>query len=181
MGPSRARSRWRRAALLLAVLLVLVLTAVTARLFVWPEQGTPPHVDAIIKLGGPADRHRELAALALAQSEVAPVLVLSTAAVDGGACSLRIPGVAVTCFSPNPSTTQGEAEFVGRMASLNHWQSITLVTTPDQAWRARLRMHRCFNGAVYSSTTPLPSWRWVLQIPYQWGATIKAVVFNTEC
>jgi len=29
---------------------------ITARLFVWPQQGMPAHVDAIVMLDGPGDR-----------------------------------------------------------------------------------------------------------------------------
>jgi hypothetical protein len=56
-----------------------------------------------------------------------------------------------------------------------------LVTTPDQAWRARLRVTRCFDGEVYVATSPLPPLAWLGQIPYQWAATVKALVFERAC
>jgi hypothetical protein len=54
--------------------------------------------------------------------------------------------------------------------------AIVLVTTPDQAWRARLRTVRCYGGKVYVVTSHLPLLDWPRQIPYQWTATVKALV-----
>jgi hypothetical protein len=142
----------------------------------------PAHVDAIVKLGGFGDR--DGAALTLALQRRAPVLVDSTpellqAGFTG--CAPSIPHVEVICFNPDPATTRGEARFVGQLAARRSWRSVVLVTTPDQAWRARLRMRRCFAGAVYSSTTRLPLYDWVWAIPYQWGATAKALVVEPTC
>ena len=165
-----------------AVLFVLV-AGVTARVYVWPPDASmPAHVDAIVKLGGFGDR--DDAALTLALQRRAPVLVDSTldplqAGFTG--CAPRIPQVEVICFNPVPPTTRGEARFVGELAARYGWRSVVLVTTPDQAWRARLRMRRCFTGAVYSSTTRLPLYDWVWTIPYQWAATAKALFLEPDC
>jgi hypothetical protein len=58
---------------------------------------------------------------------------------------------------------------------------VILVATPDQAWRARLRFVRCFDGEVYVSTAPLPAMLWFRQIPYQWAATVKALAVERAC
>ena len=50
----------------------------------------------------------------------------------------RSPGVRLLCFHPDPVTTRGEARYIGTMAARLDWHSVILVTTPDQAWRARL-------------------------------------------
>jgi uncharacterized SAM-binding protein YcdF (DUF218 family) len=89
--------------------------------------------------------------------------------------------VTIMCFHPDPSTTRGEARYIGALAEQRHWKSVTLVTSPDHAWRARLRVMRCFPGDVYVSTTPLPAWAWAWEIPYQWGATAKALLFQRDC
>ena len=54
-GRRRRVGVWRR---VLAVLAAIVVTfcAVTARLFVWPAQGMPARVSAIVMLAGPGDR-----------------------------------------------------------------------------------------------------------------------------
>ena len=61
----------------------------------------------------------------------------------GSDCAPAIAGVKVICFDPSPSTTRGEAEFLGRLARQYHWKSVVLVTTTPQDSRARLRAERC--------------------------------------
>ena len=87
----------------------------------------------------------------------------------------------VICFQPDPGTTQGEAEFVGRLAKQYGWRSVALVTTPDQDARAGIRVGRCFAGHIYVVTTPLPASKWPYEIAYQWAALFKAVVLQRSC
>lgn len=87
----------------------------------------------------------------------------------------------VICFQPYPGTTQGEAQFVGRLAKQYHWHSVALVTTPDQDTRARIRFGRCFAGHIYVVTAPLPASEWIYEIAYQWAASFKAVVLQRSC
>ena len=92
-----------------------------------------------------------------------------------------MPDVTIVCFHPDPDTTRGEARYIGALAAERHWRSVIIVTSRDHAWRARLEVMRCFPGEVYVSTTPLPAWAWFRQIPYQWAATTKAMLFETDC
>ncbi len=163
-------------------LALIIFGAITARLFVWPDlQPLPPRVDAVIELGGPGDRDRVV--LALAQQQRSPVVIQSTFGADVGTdrCLPSNPGVRVLCFHADPPTTRGEAQYIGQMAAQHNWRSVALVTTPDQAWRARLRVTRCFDGAVYVATAPLPGGDWFYWIPYQWAAITKALVFERDC
>ena len=57
------------------VAVVVAFGLVTARLFVWPAQGMPTSVDAIVMLAGPGNRLP--VALQLAREHRAPVLVVS--------------------------------------------------------------------------------------------------------
>jgi uncharacterized SAM-binding protein YcdF (DUF218 family) len=156
---------------------------VTARLFIWPQQGMPARVDAIVMLDGAGDRLDT--ALKLAREHRAPMLVISRGTpysshgVSG--CASKIPGVRVICFNPDPATTRGEAEFAGRLAKRYRWHSIVLVTTTPQDTRARLRAERCFGGNVYVITAPLPAAEWPGAIAYEWGATIKALFLQRSC
>jgi hypothetical protein len=155
---------------------------VTARLFIWPAQGMPARVDAIIMMNGPGQRLQ--AAELLAWARRAPMLLVSRGSPQwgqGSACAGRIPSVTVICFNPSPGTTRGEAEFASRLARRYHWRSIALVTTPDQATRARIRMQRCFGGPVYVTTTALPGRDWPWAIAYEWAATFKALVIQRAC
>jgi len=184
-GRGRRHSRRRRAAMIAAVVVVLFL-AVTARLFVFPAEGMPPRVDAIVMLDGPANDARLATALRLARQRHAPTLLVSigrpaSQPQPGGGCPPAVTGVKVVCFNPSPATTRGEAEFVGRYARRHHWTSVALVTVATQDTRARLRLNRCFGGSIYVVTAPLPASQWPYQIAYEWGATIKALVVQRNC
>lgn len=183
--PGGRRLTWRRAAVIAAAVVVIFLAA-TARLFVFPAQGMPGRVDGIVMLDGPANGARLATALRLARQHRAPTLLVSIGRLAsqpqaGGGCPHPVPGVRLVCFNPVPATTQGEAEFIGRFARQHHWTSVALVTVASQDTRARLRLNRCFGGAVYVVTTPLPASQWPYQLAYEWGATIKALVVQRNC
>lgn len=179
----RRRRRWWIAATL-AALLVVAFGVVTARVFVWPDlPAIPERADAIIELAGPGDGGRDAAAIALAREHRARFLVQSTQASDlpSDSCLPHVAAVTILCFSPEPATTQGEARSIAKLAETYGWTSVILVTTPDQAWRARLRVSRCFSGAVYVQTSTLPWQMWPEQIAYQWLATAKALTVERSC
>jgi uncharacterized SAM-binding protein YcdF (DUF218 family) len=153
---------------------------VTARLIVWPAQGMPAHVSAIVVLAGRGDRLA--VALQLARERRAPVLVVSQGWEGyGGACPPTMPDVKIICFDPNPGDTRGEAEEVGRLATRYRWSSVVLVTTAGQDTRARIIMGRCFGGSVYVITASLPLSQWPYEIVYGWGALIKALTLHRAC
>jgi uncharacterized SAM-binding protein YcdF (DUF218 family) len=165
-------------------LLFAVWVVFTARLFVWPARPPlPRQADAIIELGGPAMEGRDRLAMELAKEHKARFLVQSTTVREAGTsrCLPPVRRVTVMCFHAVPGTTRGEAEWIGRQAKARHWRSVVLVTTPDQAWRAGLRVRRCFGGTVFYATSPLPLAKWFTQIPYQWVATAKAVTIQRAC
>lgn len=177
----RRSSRLRRL-ILISLILALAFCATTARMFIWPPQGMPAHVNAIVMLDGPGDRIGT--ALTLAREHRAPVLVISLGTPHSSpddVCRTRIAGVKLVCFNPQPATTQGEAEFAGRLARRDGWHSIVLVTTTPQDSRARLRVGRCFTGKTYVVTAPMSAYEWPYAIAYEWGATIKALVFQPNC
>jgi hypothetical protein len=121
----------------------------------------PAHVSAIVMLGGTGNRVKP--AIDLVWQHRAPFVVISRGSPvfgHGGDCAPSIPHVDVICFDPNPSTTKGEAEFVGRLARRYHWQSVVLVTITPQDSRARLRLERCFSGPVYVMTASLSLSAW---------------------
>jgi hypothetical protein len=140
----------------------------------------PTRVDAIVMLDSPG--HPLGAALRLAAQHRAAFLVVSQGTpASGDPCPRQVPGVALICFNPTPPTTQGEAEFVGRLARKYHWQSIAVVAITPQDSRARLRVERCFDGQIYVVTAPIRLSSWPYQIAYEWGALIKAVFIQRAC
>ncbi len=173
---------WRRKLAVVAVLVLVVFTVATVRLFVLPDLAPlPAHADAIIELAGPGNR--DATTMALVRAGLAPVVAQSTTVAEAGTsrCLPATAGVEVLCFNPDPGTTVGEARFIGTMAAQRHWQSVIIVTTPDHALRAQLRVSRCFPGTISVATAPLPWWDWFRQIPYQWAASAKALIFQTAC
>jgi uncharacterized SAM-binding protein YcdF (DUF218 family) len=174
----------RRGRIVIGAVLVAVVVFVAASvpLFVWPGDPAPPHADAIVMFNGAGDRLRT--AERLARDHVAPNLVVSRGSaywVQDNRCAAHIPGVTVTCFQPDPSTTQGEAEFAADLAARFGWRSIVLVSSRPQQLRARLRMQRCFGGQVHSVSSGLPAYRWPGAVLYEWLATTKAVIWQRSC
>jgi hypothetical protein len=159
---------------------VIAFTAVTARLFIWPGQGMPARVNAIVMMDGPGDTLG--VAVRLAREHRAPFLVVSMGTpTSGDPCPRPISRVKLICFHPTPATTQGEAAFVGGLARKYHWHSVAVVAITPQASRAQLRVERCFAGPVYMVTTPVALTSWPYEIAYEWGAMIKALVLQRSC
>ena len=180
-GGRRARRArcWCRALSVLAAV-VIVAAAATARLFVWPDRGMPAKVSAIVSLDRPGGTLS--AALRLAAQHRAQYLVISLGTPESGyGCPRPIARVKLICFNPAPATTQGEAQFVGRLARKYHWDSVAVVTITPQDSRARLRVERCFAGPVYVVTTPISLVSWPYQIAYEWGALAKALLLQRAC
>jgi hypothetical protein len=175
----RARKVWRRVVIAI-VAVVLAVGGATARLFIWPAQGMPARVSAIVMLDGPGDVLS--VAERLAAEHRAPFLVVSTGSrVSGDPCPRPVPGVKLICFTPRPATTRGEAEFVGELARKYRWRSVAVVSITPQDSRARLRVERCFTGHVYVITAPILLTSWPYQIAYEWGALLKALVTEPGC
>jgi hypothetical protein len=182
-GPGRRRPlRRRRARWILAAVAAVVVVALglTARLFVWPDRGMPATVSAIVSLDRPGGTPAP--AVQLAQHRHARFLVVSLGRPGSSyGCPSPVRGVTLICFNPDPATTQGEAEFVGRLAAKYHWRSVALVTITPQDTRARLRMERCFAGPVYTVGTPISLLSWPYQVVYEWGALTKALTTQRGC
>ena len=178
---SRRRGRWRYIVIALSVVLAGFGVA-TARLFIWPAQGMPSRVDAIVMLGGAGNRLQTT--LELARAHRARTVVISRSSRywgHGSICAPKIDGVRFICFDPDPETTRGEAEFAGRLAKRYRWHSIALVATTPQDTRARIRLGRCFSGKIYVVNAPLPTSQWPGAIAYEWAATFKALFLQRNC
>ena len=174
------RARWWWRALLALAVVIIAAGAATARLFIWPDQGMSARVSAVVMLDSPGNSMN--LAVRLARQHRAPFLVVSLGTPDSGPrCPRPIPEVKVICFNPAPITTQGEAEYVGRLGRQYHWHSVGVVTITPQDSRARLRIERCFAGPVYVVTTPIALTSWPYEIAYEWGALVKALVVQRGC
>jgi hypothetical protein len=173
------RTRWR-VFWLIALTVLVILFALTARLFVWPQTNVPRRAGAIVVLGSDtADDVRRVAeGEKLFKAGDAPLLAIST--------DQRCPASGTTrrviCFSPSPVTTQGEARFIGLLARKDHLSSVIVVAGRPQATRARLRVERCFTGSIeVVGVDPRSLEQWLYQIAYEWGATLKALTIQRGC
>lgn len=177
----RAQTIARRGAIAVCVVL-LTFGAATARLLVWPAQGMPSRVDAVVMLAGPGNRLP--VALGLARAHRARMLVVSRGNQGyGGPCpaATAVPSEKIICFDPVPANTRGESEFAARLAKRHGWRSIALVTTPNQDTRARVMIHRCYAGSVYVVTARLSMSQWPFQVAYGWGSLFKALFLQRAC
>lgn len=168
----------------LAAAAVAAFAVSTALLLIWPSQGMPSRVDAIVMLDGPGERLST--ALHLSRAHRSSILLISLGtpySTPDNACPAKIPGVTIICFNPRPATTQGESEFVGRLARRYHWRSIGLVTMTPQITPARIWLSRCIGPGttIYAVAAPLPASAWPGALLHEWGAIIRAEVFRTTC
>jgi uncharacterized SAM-binding protein YcdF (DUF218 family) len=168
--------------LLVAVALVAVAAwfTLTVVLFYSPPEQVPRRADAVVVLGGGSAERLELG-LRLARARVAPVLVVSDPPDDSPLCSSKA-GFEVVCVEPDPFTTRGEAETIGRLAASRGWQSLAVVTSNYHAVRAGLLVRRCFHGSVevlHSVTHSVPGT--FVKSLHEWGGLIYALTFARGC
>jgi uncharacterized SAM-binding protein YcdF (DUF218 family) len=181
-----------------AVPLVIVLGALFAwfswRWFVRPTTDGPVAADAIVMFGGAGERFET--AVELAEEGWADVLVISDPMGEGDRYSAhgwfcldgasrpgaraRTRGYEVICFDPETDTTRGEARYIAQLAEDRGWRRIDLVTTTEQATRARMMVSRCWDGEVASVTVPTDESR-VGRIVYEWAAMLRATVQRRGC
>jgi hypothetical protein len=150
-------------------------------LFVWPGAGQLKKVNGVLVMDGPNENLREQQGLRLVREGYAHVLLFSEGHYPLVRCP-NIPGAHVVCFEPKPARTVGEVEFAARYAKAHGWHSILVVPGHAQATRARLLMSRCFKGraiVVPARAPGAPSL--LLQVAYEWGALVKALIFDPGC
>jgi len=159
---------------LLAVFVVIALAVgsgiTMANAVLHPRVDSPARVDGIVVVAGALD-DRYVYARHLAESGVADQLVISypdqrkwpdyAAAVDRECASNPIRArdgrsISVSCFSPDPATTEGETRAATAIARERGWHSLLVVTYWGHVSRARLYFDQCFDGDVHVTDTPRP-------------------------
>lgn len=163
---------------MIAVVVALLLVWVIGGYFVVvaPKYDKPSHVDAILVLG-PADTDGRLdEAVALYQQGYADNVVVSATSPGIWRFCVQHASPDLTCFAPDPSTTQGEAREIGRLSSEHGWKSIIVITSKYHISRARMIVKRCMNGNVLMvPARDDPSIAEdIYQYFYQTGAYLKA-------
>src|SRR6185437_8284227 len=135
------RSAWRRWVNLAVAVVIVVAAVIEVRLYVVPASDGAGPADAVVVLGGQEYKARLATADVMLAKFPGSVVVVS---IPGGIqCPPQPPGAsAILCFSPDPSTTQGEARMASKLAAKYGWKTMEVVTTADQVWRAKLRFSR---------------------------------------
>lgn len=179
---SRGALSWLASLVALAVLWAVV----GAPFFVFPKTDTESKTDVVMVVGPP-----ESSRIAIAEDMIhrglASELVVSVPSTgklsrsELTVCAEK-QTFAVTCFTPDPFTTQGEARELKKLSVENHWTSATVVTATPHIFRARMIMQRCFAGDLdmIADRTPISPAFWAYSYVYQTFAMVKAAV-NQGC
>ncbi len=176
----------RRLLLVFAVLVAAWLVA-CAFLFVWPKTDKPGRADAVVVLSGGGDRRLD-PALALVRRGVAPLLVISSPALDPKWLKAKRlcrhpaqPGFRVLCFEAVPYNTQGESRAIARLARVHGWTRVVVVTSTFHVTRARMLITRCYRGGLAMVGTRSPR----LRLPEEWasetGKLIVQLILQRRC
>lgn len=165
--------------LVVAALLLAAWLAVAVPLFVVHHDDRPGRAEAIVVLAG---SHTRLpVGVRLMEDGLAPTLVVSLPAKRNAlyrrVCGGR-PRFRTICFVADPSSTRGEAEEIGRLAALNRWASVEVVTSQFHVFRARLLIRRCFHGRLRMVGAPQSDWRLPLDMAKEtaklaWQLTVQ--------
>ena len=168
-----------------AVALVLV-SAATARLFVWPSTDAVRRVDAVVVFAGGRGERLARAEQLMENGAAANLVVANGLAPEwkagNRACTERRRYV-VFCPTPKPDTTRGEARSVAALAAARGWGDVAVVTSRYQLARAGLLLSRCFDGEVLTvaadpSLGPLD---WARRLGHEWFGWGRAVAVDRHC
>ena len=163
------------------MVVIALLAAATARLFVWSPVDSPRRVDAVVALGGDPGQKRAHHALALARAGYAPVAVISRGGNPPVPCPPHVAGVTIICFRAHPLDTRGEAEYVAALAARRHWTRVIVVPERSQATRARLLFKRCTSVQLVVAPVDDPLSALPYDVAYEWAALAKALVLRRSC
>jgi uncharacterized SAM-binding protein YcdF (DUF218 family) len=191
-GQGRRRGPLSTAALValaMAVVATGVLAGVARRRFVdppWVHRAAPAPADAVAMFGGGGPRFPM--AVGLVEDGVAGTLMVSDPndpAAGAGRTMFEVfcdgahPYEAL-CFDPAPRTTRGEARAVAAMARERGWQRVVLVTTTEQAARARMLLRRCWDGDI-DVVVVADDRGTAFAVLYETAATLRALGLRRGC
>jgi hypothetical protein len=166
---------------LAAAIVVAATTIVTVRFFVDPPLGAVQRPQAVVVLGGYGPRLQRGLAVARA-THVHNLVVSIPPGPRTQTCPRTTAELHVTCFVPDPQSTQGEARTIGTVARHHGWRRLVIVAGTTQVVRARLRIDRCYDGEMaFSGVDPTGLFAWVREVVYDEVAMMKAVVWQWGC
>jgi uncharacterized SAM-binding protein YcdF (DUF218 family) len=158
----------------------------TALLFIWPkEDDTSRGADAIVVLSGGRKTRLAKGLEVARQGMNRATLVIS----DGNARGWREANrlckgngpLRVVCFTPDPYSTHGEAENLGRLARRRGWRSLIVVTSNYHVTRSRLLFERCTDGRVLVVGAHTPPLSLAMNLPFEWGKYLWQLTIERDC
>jgi len=161
--------RVRRFVIIVAVALGLAYAIGIPAFLERDDDPLPPKADAIVVLAG--SENRLPAAEALFDGGLAPTLVVSAdrSGHDHQRAALcRKPPRGVVCVHAGPASTEGEAQAVRQLVVRNHWESLILVTSRYQLFRADRIFQRCVDAKITERGVDEPWWRNAIAVPLEW-------------
>lgn len=179
---ARVKRRLRWAVVGVAAIL-LGYAAFSLLVIQFPRVDSPRRADAVVVLGAP-DPFNLAAAQKLIDQGYSDELVISVPYEVPYQCTEPQPAarVHVLCFVPDPTTTEGEAREIGRLAAANGWNDIIVVTWTTHIARSRYLIEQCYPRALqmvdYRDTSTF--WDRLYENVYQTGAFVKAA-FGSAC
>ena len=180
----------RRPLLVLLVLTILVVLwlAVCHAVLDTPRVDPVKRSDAVFVLGPPDPSRMAHAQDLVFNQHVADTLVISSPDPQPfdppnlqeyystrSFCAPR-QDVEVICFKPDPSTTQGEAMELQKLAEKRGWDTVTAVTFTQHVSRSRLILSRCYPGELRMSAVDfhITGKNLLMQYLHQTGGFVKA-------
>lgn len=167
---------------MMSLTLIVVLTAV----FVYPPQGDETGADLVYVIGPPTPARMDEARLMLNSDSHRALLVSVPPPESGGAFMASKMAVCaekgVTCESPTPFTTKGEALMLNDYARTHEVQKVAVVTFTPHVARTRYIFARCSPDVqveVIGVDDHLTPGDWMYQFAYQTTAFVKAAA--TSC
>jgi hypothetical protein len=91
------------------------------------------------------------------------------------------PPFRVLCFDPEPNSTRGEAEEIGRLARAHHWRTIVVVSSTYHLVRSRLLIRRCTDARIRVTGWDPPALEWAQAVITEWAKLAVAVVVHRAC
>lgn len=174
--------RWMLGVGITAVTIIAVLTAV----YVYPPQGDEAGADLVYVIGPPTPARMDEAQTIL-NSDTPGALLVSVPPPDSGGAFMasRMAVCAeqgVTCTSPMPFTTKGEALLLNDYARTHDVRKVAVITFTPHVARTRYIFARCSPDVqveVIGVDDHLTPGDWMYQFAYQTTAFVKAAA--TSC
>lgn len=141
------------------------------------DDSLPKGADAVVALRGSENTLPE--AQTLVGGGIAPTLVVSTernSRDEQRNALCRSKPSDVICVYAGPFSSVGEAQAISELAERRNWDTIVLVTSDYELFRAGRAFTRCGNFRVAKVGVDEPLWRTVVALPLEW---VKIAVSET--